>query len=380
MSEFGSYCETWFFWGLWINLLVRSQNGQKLVPNAWRVWSHTFIIQVNTGNIVMWETQHNIADFDLFKTLILRETLKTQNQHQERSCVFSEVTRWCQKVGCARNRLQFHTVLQKLKSHLSMQVYAWTVFPLSLFGIWWLKYFVPSRTKQKDPRESYGETCQQSSSQPCMTPPQSKHFNVIPTNIDHCPPNSENSDSSAMLYVFEDNEAVTKMIIKCRSYTMRHVSRTHRVVLDWLFDRINLDPKIQIRCIETKHQLADMLTKGNFKRDEWNNLLHLFNISHLSSTCCIKNFSLISCSTMAKRIQNQKEEERVVSMSRPAVMNTSSYFIATSSSAASSPIASKSSGMPIASGNPIAGWVLNQAHSTQRRRLKCGSRMHTLAG
>ena len=44
---------------------------------------------------------------------------------------------------------------------------------------------------------------------------------------------------------------------------MRHVSRTHRVSLDWLFDRINLDPKIQIEYIDAKKQLADMLTKGN---------------------------------------------------------------------------------------------------------------------
>ena len=49
-----------------------------------------------------------------------------------------------------------------------------------------------------------------------------------------------------MLNVFEDNEVVIKMIIKGRSPTMRHVSRTRRVSLDWLFDRINLDPKIQI--------------------------------------------------------------------------------------------------------------------------------------
>ena len=59
---------------------------------------------------------------------------------------------------------------------------------------------------------------------------------------------------------------------------MRHVSRTHRVALDWLFDRINLDPKIPIRHIDTKHQIADILTKGNFTRDEWNNLLHLFYV------------------------------------------------------------------------------------------------------
>ena len=88
---------------------------------------------------------------------------------------------------------------------------------------------------------------------------------------------------------------------------MRHVSRTHRVALDWLFDRINLDSEIQIRYIDTKHQLADILTKGNFTRDDWNNLLHLFNISHVSSTCCEKNSSLMRFSkTVAKRMQEQK--------------------------------------------------------------------------
>ena len=78
----------------------------------------------------------------------------------------------------------------------------------------------------------------------------------------------------------EDYEAVIKMIIKMiiksRSPTLRHVSRTHRVALDWLFDRINLDPKIQIKYVDTKNQLADFLTKGNFTRDEWNHLLCLF--------------------------------------------------------------------------------------------------------
>ena len=103
-----------------------------------------------------------------------------------------------------------------------------------------------------------------------------KHTNLIPTNIDHIPSTTTHSGSCLVLYVFEDNEAVIKMIIKARIPTMRHVSRTHRVALDWLFDRINLDPKIQIRYIDTKHQLADVLTKGNFTRDEWNNHLHLF--------------------------------------------------------------------------------------------------------
>ena len=90
---------------------------------------------------------------------------------------------------------------------------------------------------------------------------------------------------------------------------MRHVSRTHRVALDWLFDRINLDSKIQIKYIDTKNQLADILTKGSFTRDEWNHLLCLFNISH---------FSFIVCSAaMANRFQQDSGEERVTAKSKP---------------------------------------------------------------
>ena len=54
-----------------------------------------------------------------------------------------------------------------------------------------------------------------------------KHTNVIPTNSDHIPSNTPHSGSRAMLYVFEDNEALIKMIIKGRSPTMRDVLRTH---------------------------------------------------------------------------------------------------------------------------------------------------------
>ena len=48
---------------------------------------------------------------------------------------------------------------------------------------------------------------------------------------------------------------------------------TELLLIGWLFDRINLDPEIQIKYIDTKNQLADTLTKGNFTRDEWNHLL-----------------------------------------------------------------------------------------------------------
>ena len=73
-----------------------------------------------------------------------------------------------------------------------------------------------------------------------------KKIDVI-EDIDSVPSNVQSVRQAALLYVFEENEVLIKMIIKGRSPTMRHVSRTHRVALDWLFDRINLDSKIQIK-------------------------------------------------------------------------------------------------------------------------------------
>ena len=151
----------------------------------------------------------------------------------------------------------------------------------------------------------------------------------VTRDIDAVPSNVQSARQEASLDVFEDNEAVIKMIIKGRSPTMRHVSRTHRGALDWLFDRINLDPKIQIKYIDTKNQLADILTKGNFTRDEWNHLLNLFNISHSSSTACT--------AAMAKRARQGSGEERVTAKSRPMMNLTARMPSVVSSSTSSNP-------------------------------------------
>ena len=142
-----------------------------------------------------------------------------------------------------------------------MHFHAWTVFPLSLSGIWRLKCFIPYRTEKMDPRESHGESRRQLSCQTCVTPSQSS----TPTSFQQTFIKFHQLQSILVpmvcCIVFEDNEAVFEIIIKDRSPTMRHVSRTDRVALDWLFDRINLDPKIQIKYVDTKNQLDDILTE-----------------------------------------------------------------------------------------------------------------------
>ena len=129
---------------------------------------------------------------------------------------------------------------------------------------------------------------------------------------------------------------------------MRHASRTHRVWLDWSFDRINLDPKIQIKYIDMKNQLADILTKGNFTRDEWNHLLCLFNISHFRS--------IHSLEVMSKRTQEDAGEERVTAKSKPMMNLVSRHRVrdpnVLASTASESPGKTKSeSQVPLSSWN-----------------------------
>ena len=60
-----------------------------------------------------------------------------------------------------------------------------------------------------------------------------------------------------------------------------------------------------------QNQVADILTKRNFARNEWNHLLCLFNVSHFSSTVCSE--------AMARRVQQDPGEERVTAISRPTM-------------------------------------------------------------
>ena len=87
--------------------------------------------------------------------------------------------------------------------------------------------------------------------------------------------------------------------MKGRSLTVRHVSGTHRVALD--FDRINLDSKIQIKYINTKNQFTDILTTGNFTCDVWNYLLTLFNISHFNLYCSHRSDGETSSTRIRRR-------------------------------------------------------------------------------
>ena len=72
------------------------------------------------------------------------------------------------------------------------------------------------------------------------------------------------------------------MCIKGRSPSMRHVSRTHRIDLDWLWERMRTDLGVFIKYVGTKEQIVDMFTKGAFTSEAWLRLCKLAQIGDVS--------------------------------------------------------------------------------------------------
>ena len=155
MLVLGTYWKTRYSMVSEQTCTVDYKNGPKPVTNDYLAWSLTFIIHVNTNNIVMWETLPNNAEWDCLKTPILQEILKIQNLHQVEHCAFWEAIRLFQSVGCVRNKLQFRTVQQNQKSSLWTQDWGWTVYPHLIYGIWSSQFFTKTRIRVI----KHGATC-----------------------------------------------------------------------------------------------------------------------------------------------------------------------------------------------------------------------------
>jgi hypothetical protein len=106
--------------------------------------------------------------------------------------------------------------------------------------------------------------------------------------VDFVPPSIPTSSGLAKLILLEDNDAVIKMTLKMRAPTLRHVARTHRVDLDWLFERIMYDPGVSIHFVGTKQQIADMFTKGQFSEEQWKALCRMAQIGNSYHTASPK--------------------------------------------------------------------------------------------
>ena len=185
-----------------------------------------FIIRrVNTFIVVMWEIPLNNADWDCLKILTSREILKIQNPLRGEHYAFLEVIlvpiNWMLKKQTAVSHSSTESEIISLDTLLRLD-------GLPALELWDLVFGNISHISDRTGKPVNGEDKHHKSH---------KKIDVI-QDIDSVPLDVQSVRQEALLHVFEDNEAVIKMIMKGRSPTMRHVSRTHRG--SWLVVSIEL--------------------------------------------------------------------------------------------------------------------------------------------
>ena len=178
---------------------------------------------MNSNNIVMWVILPNNADWNCFKTPILRDILRIQNPFQVEHCAFFGShtfvpISWMCKKQTAISHSSTESEIISLDTGLRLD-------GLPALELWDLIVSVLGNVS----RVSDGSG--QPDNDVHKRHKSQKKIDVM-EDIDSVPSNVQSARQEALLYVFEDTEAVIKMIIKGRSPTMRHVSRTHRAALD----------------------------------------------------------------------------------------------------------------------------------------------------
>ena len=189
----------------------------------------------------------------------LQEILKTRNQHQVEFGAFSEAEHLYQSVGCARSKPQCLTVPRNMiffSLDAGLRMDGLLALDVSDMVIEVL------RTTQGVPKpsaSSFGET----GSIPKNTP-EVNHVltqNVDLSNVDQVSANAHLFEKKSQLHIFEDNEAVIKMIIKGRSLTMRHANNSQSCV--GLVVRQNqFGSQDSNQVCWHQNQMADMLSKA----------------------------------------------------------------------------------------------------------------------
>ena len=281
VSVFGNIIQTKSTICRWTNLHDWSQNGPKPVTNDWVVWYPHRTCECkqycHVGNTAKQCMLGLFEDSDFARDL----------ENSRSTCAFLEVIRLLQQVGCARNKLQFRTVQQNQKSCLRMQDWGWMVSPHMIYGIWSSK-FLETRTrviKNGETRLWTNVKFVQHLTQFKKRKQSQRVINDLDI-VDFISSSVNSSHQEALLHVFEDNEAVIKMIIKGRSPTLRQY-------------RINWDPKNPNQI--HRHQKP---TRRQTDQGEWNHLLRL--------TLAISALPIVLkwCWKERKKIQVKKESQQ----------------------------------------------------------------------
>ena len=89
---------------------------------------------------------------------------------------------------------------------------------------------------------------------------------------------NESKKKGIRLTIAEDNEAMMKICKSGNITKLRHLSRTHRVNIAFVLERLNSDENIELVRVETNNMAADIYTKRFTDPKKWASLLYMNNI------------------------------------------------------------------------------------------------------
>ena len=81
-----------------------------------------------------------------------------------------------------------------------------------------------------------------------------------------------------VLQVREDNDAMIRVLTTGRNPTMRYLSLTHGIKINWLH-QVSTGPNVKLSYVESALQAADIFTKTFENGTKWVTLLPLINVS-----------------------------------------------------------------------------------------------------
>ena len=177
---------------------------------------------------------HHTSEFKQYchvenRTRILLETLRTPNSLGRISCISG--SRTCVPISwlCKKQTSVSHSSTESEVISLDAGLRMDGLRALDLWNVM-MEEEHSSKNTEWPTQETAGNRLRKSN-----TKPKNKGNRDVDelSNVDHVVTNANSSQSDSQLYIFEDNEAVIKMI-NGKSPTMRHVSATHRVALDGL--------------------------------------------------------------------------------------------------------------------------------------------------
>ena len=158
-------------------------------------------------------------------------TWLTPNQRQEVCCAFWKATHSYRQAGLSRNDPHSSTE-SEIISDAGLRLEG-----ISALNLWEKEIVVLVHPAGRSPMRN-------------TKPKNTKYLmadNRVTDGTDYVPPNAHICSQWASWFVFDDNDSVIKMIIKGQRPSTRHISQTHRVNLDRLFDWINPDPGSKLK-------------------------------------------------------------------------------------------------------------------------------------